>query len=268
MTQTCWSSTRRRWFGGRRSRWGRPWPAIVIPLAMVALMATNVVSSVIAALLAACASVLFKLLTVEQAYRSINWTTVILMGAMIPLSTAMTNSGAASLPADSLVELVGHQSPYALLAGPFLLTALLGQLISNAATALIIIPIGLASANELSISPLPVLMNTAVASAAAFLTPVATPVNLMVMARGLSVRRLLGARIAATAAVLPGRHLRCAVGLAIPQLNATTGGPGSSAARQYAVGRAQGVATPATPVSSPRHLELLVRSWTRCSSAQ
>jgi di/tricarboxylate transporter len=151
---------------------------------MVALMATNVVSSVIAALLAACASVLFKLLTVEQAYRSINWTTVILMGAMIPLSTAMTNSGAASLPADSLVELVGHQSPYALLAGPFLLTALLGQLISNAATALIIIPIGLASANELSISPLPVLMNTAVASAAAFLTPVATPVNLMVMGPG------------------------------------------------------------------------------------
>jgi di/tricarboxylate transporter len=160
------------------------WAAITILVAMVALMATNALPSVIAALLAACAMVLFKLLTVEQAYRSINWTTVILMGAMIPLSTAMTNSGAANLLADGLVQLVGHRSPYFLLAGLFLLTALLGQLISNTATALIIIPIGLASAIELGISPLPVLMSTAVASAAAFLTPVATPVNLMVMGPG------------------------------------------------------------------------------------
>jgi di/tricarboxylate transporter len=160
------------------------WTAIAIVLAMVGLMATNALPSVIAALLAACAMVLFKLLTVEQAYRSINWTTVILMGAMIPLSTAMTNSGAANLLADGLVELVGHRSPYALLAGLFVLTALLGQLISNTATALIIIPIGLASAIELGISPLPVLMSTAVASAGAFLTPVATPVNLMVMGPG------------------------------------------------------------------------------------
>jgi di/tricarboxylate transporter len=160
------------------------WTAIAILLTMVGLMATSSLPSVIAALLAACAMVLFKLLTVEQAYRSVNWTTVILMGAMIPLSTAMTNSGAANLLADGLVQLVGHRSPYALLAGLFLLTALLGQLISNTATALIIIPIGLASAIELGISPLPVLMSTAVASAAAFLTPVATPVNLMVMGPG------------------------------------------------------------------------------------
>jgi di/tricarboxylate transporter len=160
------------------------WTAIAILLTMVVLMATNALPSVIAALLAACAMVLFKLLTVEQAYRSINWTTVILMGAMIPLSTAMTNSGAANLLADGLVQLVGHRSPYALVAGLFLLTALLGQLISNTATALIIIPIALASAIELGISPLPVLMSTAVASAAAFLTPVATPVNLMVMGPG------------------------------------------------------------------------------------
>jgi di/tricarboxylate transporter len=160
------------------------WTAIVILLAMVVLMATNALPSVIAAPLAACAMVLFKLLTVEQAYRSINWTTVILMGAMIPLSTAMTNSGAANLLADGLVQLVGQRSPCALLAGLFLLTAALGQLISNTATALIIIPIGLASAIELGISPLPVLMSTTVASAAAFLTPVATPVNLMVMGPG------------------------------------------------------------------------------------
>jgi di/tricarboxylate transporter len=74
--------------------------------------------------------------------------------------------------------------PYALLAGLFLLTAILGQLISNTATAFIIIPIALVAATDMRISPRPVLMSVAVAAAAAFLTPVTTPVNLMVMGPG------------------------------------------------------------------------------------
>ena len=80
--------------------------------------------------------------------------------------------------------MVGGAGPYALLAGLFLLTAILGQLISNTATALIVIPIGVAAATSLGISPRPVLMSTAVAAAAAFLTPIATPTNLMVMGPG------------------------------------------------------------------------------------
>ncbi len=121
------------------------------------------------------------MLTVEQAYRSINWTTVILVGAMIPLSTAMSETGAAKLLADGLVRLVGDAGPYALLGGLFVLTAVLGQLISNTATALIIIPIAVSAAGDLGLSPRPVLMSVTVAAAASFLTPVATPVNLMVM---------------------------------------------------------------------------------------
>ncbi|HVZ07088.1 SLC13 family permease [Rhodopila sp.] len=156
--------------------------AIAIMVGMVVLLATNLVPSVLAGLLAAFAMVAFNVVSVDQAYRSINWTTVILIGAMIPLSTAMTNSGAANLLADGLVSLVGDRSPYALLAGLFVLTAVLGQLISNTATALIIIPIGLAAAETLHVSGRPVLMSLTVAAAAAFLTPVATPVNLMVMA--------------------------------------------------------------------------------------
>ena len=155
--------------------------AIAILVAMVVMLATNAVPAPIAGLCAACAMVLFRAVTVDQAYRSIHWTTVILVGAMIPLSTAMANSGAANLMAEGLVRLVGDRSPYALLAGLFVLTAILGQLISNTATALIIIPIGLAAASEIGISARPVLMSIAVASAGAFLTPVATPVNLMVM---------------------------------------------------------------------------------------
>jgi di/tricarboxylate transporter len=158
--------------------------AIAVLLAMVVLLATNVVPPVIAGLCAACAMVLFRAITVDQAYRSIHWTTVILVGAMIPLSTAMARSGAANLMAEGLVQFVGDRSPYTLLAGLFVLTAILGQLISNTATALIIIPIGTAAASGIGISARPVLMTIAVASAGAFLTPVATPVYLMVMGPG------------------------------------------------------------------------------------
>jgi len=127
---------------------------------------------------------LLRVLTVEQSYRAINWTTVILIGAMTPLSTAMSQSGAAKLLADGLVRVVGDAGPYALLAGLFVLTAVLGQLISNTATALIIIPVAVAAAAESGISARPVLMSVAVAAAASFLTPVATPVNLIVMGPG------------------------------------------------------------------------------------
>ena len=158
--------------------------AIVVLLVMVLLLATGAVPSVIAGLVAACAMVLLGVLTVEQAYRAVNWTTVILVGAMIPLSTAMETTGAANLMAATLVHLVGGAGPYALLGGLFLLSAILGQLISNTATALIMIPIAMAAASEIGVSARPVLMSVAVASAAAFLTPVATPVNLMVMGPG------------------------------------------------------------------------------------
>lgn len=158
--------------------------AIVILLAMVLMLATGIVPSAVAGLLAAGAIILSGIMTVEQSYRAISWTTVILVGAMMPLSTAMIETGAAKLMADHLVAMVGDAGPTALLAGLFILTAVLGQLISNTATALIVIPIGVAAATAMGISPRPVLMSTAVAAAGAFLTPIATPTNLMVMGPG------------------------------------------------------------------------------------
>lgn len=151
---------------------------------MVVLLATGLVPGVIAALLAAGAVLLFGILSVDELFRAINWTTVILVGAMMPLSTAIEQSGAAGLLADGLVSTVGAAGPRALLAGLFVLTAILGQVISNTATALIIIPVAMVAALDMGISPNPVLMSVAVASAAAFLTPVATPTNLMVMEPG------------------------------------------------------------------------------------
>jgi di/tricarboxylate transporter len=158
--------------------------AVVILLVMVLLLATGIVPTAVAGMLAAGAVVLSGIMNIEHAYRAINWTTVIMVAAMMPLSTAMQETGAAQLMAEYLVAAVGDYGPYALLAGLFILTAVLGQLISNTATALIVIPIGVASAKVLGMSPEPVLMSTAVAAAASFLTPIATPTNLMVMGPG------------------------------------------------------------------------------------
>jgi di/tricarboxylate transporter len=158
--------------------------AVVVLAAMVVLLATGAVPPAVAGLLAAGAIVVGGVLTIEQAYRGIAWTTVVLVAGMIPLSTAMTETGAASRLADLLVDVVGDSSPYVLLLGLFVLTAALGQLISNMATALIVIPVALETAKDIDVSARPVLMCVTVSAAAAFLTPVATPANLMVMEPG------------------------------------------------------------------------------------
>jgi di/tricarboxylate transporter len=158
--------------------------AIAALIGMVILLATDAVPPVIAGLLAAGVLVLLGVVSIEQSYRSISWTTVILVAGMIPLSTAMRTTGAAETLAGQLVDIVGDSGPYPLLIGLFVLTAVLGQLISNMATALIVIPIALSAAAELDVAVAPVLMALNVATSAALLTPVATPANLMVMEPG------------------------------------------------------------------------------------
>jgi di/tricarboxylate transporter len=159
-------------------------PALAVLAGMVFLLTTGAVPAAVAGLLAAIAMVLLGVVSVEQAHASMSWTTLILVAGMIPLSTAITESGAADLLAGTIVDAIGGGSPYTLLLGIFLVNAVLGQLISNTATALILIPIALAIAVETGMSPMPLLMCVNVASAAALLTPVATPANVMVMKPG------------------------------------------------------------------------------------
>jgi di/tricarboxylate transporter len=158
--------------------------ALAVLAAMVVLLVTGAVPAAVAGLLAASAAVLLGLLSTEHAFRSVSWTTVVLVGGMISLSTAMVETGAAADLADELVGVLADAGPHALLLALFLLTAVLGQLISNMATALIVIPIALSAAAEMDVAPEPVLMAVAVSAAASFLTPVATPANLMVMGPG------------------------------------------------------------------------------------
>lgn len=158
--------------------------SIGVLLAMVVLLATDAVPPAVAGLGAAGALVLFGVLPVERAFSAVGWTTVVLVAGMIPLSTAMRVTGAAESLAEGIVDIVGDAGPYALLVALFALTAVLGQLISNMATALIVIPIALSAAAELDVATAPVLMSLNVATSAALLTPVATPANLMVMEPG------------------------------------------------------------------------------------
>ena len=158
--------------------------SLAILAGMVLLLATGIAPPAIAGLVAACAIVLVGVLSIEQAYRGIQWTTVILVAGMIPLSTAMTSTGAAEQLADGLVQVFGDAGPRMLLVGLVLLVAALGALISGMATVLIVIPIALSAAAELGVSPKPVLMAVCVATAAAFLTPVATPANMMILEPG------------------------------------------------------------------------------------
>jgi H+/gluconate symporter-like permease len=137
---------------------------------MIVLLVTGIVPPVVAGLLAAGAMVLLGVLSMPQAYRAISWTTVVLVGGMIPLSIAMQETGAAERLAHLLVDLAGGGSPYLLLFGLALLTAALGQLISNTATALIVIPIAVSAAADTGVSVRPLLMAVTVAAAASFLS--------------------------------------------------------------------------------------------------
>lgn len=158
--------------------------AVVVLVAMIVLLATGAVPPAVAALTAAATMLLLRVVSPDQAYRAISWQTLVLIGGLIPLSTAIQTSGAADQVADVLVAAVGDGSPYLLMLALFALTAILGQIISNTATVLIVLPIAVAAAAETGVSVQPVLMLIAVAGAASLLTPIATPGNMMVMGPG------------------------------------------------------------------------------------
>lgn len=161
--------------------------AIVATLAligMIILMVTGAVPTVIAAIAAATVMVLGGCLSMEQAYRSISWSSLVLIAAMIPMSTALQVTGGAELLANGLVNSLGSVGSLALLAGIFLLTTAFSQVINNSATTILVAPIVLQAAFDLGVSPYPLLMMVAISASTAFLTPIGTTTNLMVTIPG------------------------------------------------------------------------------------
>jgi di/tricarboxylate transporter len=156
----------------------------IVLTVMVVLLAVGIVPPAVAGLLAAGAMVLTRVLTAQQAYRAVSWETVVLVGGLIPLSTAIQESGAGQRIADLVLDVVGTDRPVLLMAAVFVVTSVLGLVLSNTATVLIVLPIALATASEGGVAVQPMLMLLAVAASAALLTPVQTPGNMMIMAPG------------------------------------------------------------------------------------
>ncbi len=158
--------------------------AVAALAGMVVLMVTGIVSTVIAALIAAVAMVLGGCLSTREAYRSISWSSVVLIAAMIPMGRALEITGGASLVAEGLVNTLGELSPVALMAGVFLLTTGFSQVINNTATAVLVAPIVMQAAVTLGVSPYPLLIIVAVSASTAFLTSIGTTTNILVYSPG------------------------------------------------------------------------------------
>ena len=158
--------------------------AVAIMAGMLLLITFNILPTVTAVLLAAVLMVATGCLRVELLYRTISFESVVLIAAMLPMSTALQKTGGVQLIANLLTENLGTFGPLAVLAGLFLTTSLLTQFISNTATAVLMAPIAFQAAVTLGVAPHAFLMAVAMAATSAFLTPIATPVNTIVLAAG------------------------------------------------------------------------------------
>ena len=121
---------------------------------------------------------------VEAAYKTINWESVVLIAAMLPMSLALEKTGASASISNALVSGLGSYGAFALLAGIYFTTSLLIMFISNTATAVLLAPIALHSAEQLGINPVPFLFAVAVGASMCFASPFSTPPNALVMPAG------------------------------------------------------------------------------------
>lgn len=156
-----------------------------IMILMLALMTLELLEPVITVLISALLMVVTGCVrSTKDAYQNINWESVILIAAMLPMATALEKSGGVLFLSDVLLGSLGDFGPYAVLAGFYLLTMILSQFISNTATAVIFVPIAITTAINLGVSPYPFVIAVAISASMAFSTPVASPTNALVMNAG------------------------------------------------------------------------------------
>jgi di/tricarboxylate transporter len=158
--------------------------ALLIMAAVLTPVILDWLPIAIAALTGVVLMVLTRCLTMEEAYRAIEWKAVFLIAGMLPLGIAMEQTGAAHFLAEGMVGLVGGLGPLAVMAGLFLLSALASQVMPNPAVAVLLAPIALSTATDLGISPYPLMMAVAISASAAFLSPVGHSANVLVMGPG------------------------------------------------------------------------------------
>jgi di/tricarboxylate transporter len=157
--------------------------AVFTLLVVIVLMATGIVPNVQAALIGCLLMGLFRCIDLDQAYRSIQVKSLIMIVGMMPFALALDRTGGVDIAADFLVAVLGNSSAHLILAVLFSLTVLLGMFIVNTANAVLLIPLALAVAEELQASPYPFAMIVALGASSAFMTPV-SPVNTLVTTAG------------------------------------------------------------------------------------
>ena len=160
-------------------------PYALLSLAvMIALMVSGMVPNLLAALIGCLLMGAFRCIDMDSAWRSIHWPSLLLIVGMLPFALALQKTGGIDLAVNGLLQLLGDAGPRALIAALFALTAVIGLFISNTATAVLMAPVAIATAQALGVSPMPFAITVAVAASAAFMTPVSSPVNTLVLAPG------------------------------------------------------------------------------------
>lgn len=159
--------------------------AALIMLGMVALMVLDVMPAVTAVILAAVIMVVTGCLrNVEAAFQTINWESILLIGAMLPMSLALEKTGVSQWVSEALVGGLGVLGPIYLLGGIYLGTSVLTMFINNTATAVLFAPIAMQAAQRMDVSPYPFLFAVTVAASMCFASPFSTPPNALVMSAG------------------------------------------------------------------------------------
>ncbi|CAM6236934.1 MULTISPECIES: SLC13 family permease [Citrobacter] len=158
--------------------------AIFCLVLMVALMLTDEIPNPIAAIIACLLMGKFRCIDAESAYKAIHWPSIILIVGMMPFALALQKTGGVDLVVKGLMDVGGGYGPYMMLGCLFVLCATIGLFISNTATAVLMAPIALAAAKSMGVSPYPFAMVVAMAASAAFMTPVSSPVNTLVLGPG------------------------------------------------------------------------------------
>ena len=151
---------------------------------MIVMLVFKVVPGSIAALISSGIVLFAGCIPFSKAYKAISWTSVVMIAAMIPMGVAIQKTGAAVMISNAIIDLLGKENPTLLLAGIFLLTTTFSQFINNSATAVLMAPIVLLTANTLQVNPEPLLITIAISASTAFLTPIGTTTNAMVMSSG------------------------------------------------------------------------------------
>lgn len=158
--------------------------AIFCLVLMVALMLTDEIPNPIAAIIACLLMGKFRCINAESAYKAIHWPSIILIVGMMPFALALQKTGGVDLVVKGLMDVGGGEGPYLMLGCLFVMCAAIGLFISNTATAVLMAPIALAAAKSMGVSPYPFAMVVAMAASAAFMTPVSSPVNTLVLGPG------------------------------------------------------------------------------------